>query len=113
MPIFFVSFCFLYKKKKENQLYIKVLKKYPYKKKYYIEKKHLTNRYNWGSGNGEVCHWRQIQVNAMDNPTGDSTKAITRFLLCLLGAAEEVCLEGVRPLAWTPVSSVFWSCSRA
>lgn len=69
MPIVSFFFSFLLYIKNENQLYTKI-KKYPYKKEYYILKDHLTNRYNWRSGNGEVCHWRQIQANAMDNPTG-------------------------------------------
>lgn len=44
---------------------------------------------------------------------GNSTKAITRFLSRLLGAVQEVSLEGVWWLEWTPVSSVFWNCSMA
>lgn len=44
---------------------------------------------------------------------GDSIKAITSFLSHLVGAVEEVCLEGVWPLVLMPASSVFWNCSRA
>lgn len=107
MPIRSLRFFFLfgfYKKKKINS--IQKLKKYQCKKEYYIEKKYLTNcskgRRSATGDKSRRMPWITLQ--------GDSTKAITRFLSLLLGAVEEVCLEGVGALVWKPV---FWNCSRA
>lgn len=52
MPVICFFLCFFLYKKKEKIDSIQKLKKYPCKKEHYIEKKHLTNRFNLRRGNG-------------------------------------------------------------
>lgn len=75
MPLrFFFPICAFYKKikrkeGKKNQFFTKNLKKYLYKKEYYKGKKvYITVYGKEEEQKWEVYHWRQIQVDAMDNP---------------------------------------------
>lgn len=55
--------------KKEKSILYKKSKKYLYKKEYYKGKKvYLTAYKKEEEQKWEVYHWRQIQVDAMDNP---------------------------------------------